>query len=194
MGSRTGKLPGAGAGVRANYFVLTGAMGAGKSAIVAEMRMRKCLCVPDPARQVLEEQRSILGAGVPEADASLFNQLMLSRAMHQYRGRSTTRRPVFFDRGIPDLIAYADLFAIDRAVYERAAARYRYGTRVFWFRGWKEIYTQDDERRMDYRSAEEFGNRVAGIYEQLGYSLVEVPRAAREERARFIIDAVEGRR
>jgi predicted ATPase len=166
-------------------------MGAGKSTILGELKIKGYVCVDDPARQILAEQRSILGTGVPETDASLFNQLMLSRAIFLYKEHSLVESPVLFDRGIPDVIAYAELFGIDRALYERAASTYLYGSTVFCFAGWEEIYTLDDERKMDYNLASRFGENVGSVYKRLGYSIVEVPRISREKRVQFIIDTIE---
>ena len=176
-----------------NFFVLTGAMGAGKSAVMDRLRAGQHWCVDDPARQILKEQRSIAGSGVPEVDAPLFNQLMLSRAIYLYNANSQTDGAVVFDRGIPDLIAYAGLFDLDAAVYERAAKTYRYNPTVLYFAGWIDIYTLDDERKMDFKSANMFGAKVAGVYRRLGYQSIEVPRVPIDDRVRFIADAIQGK-
>ncbi len=175
---------------KANYFILTGAMGAGKSTVLTRLKAQGILCIDDPARQILREQRLIGGSGVPETDPALFNQLMLSRAIHLYETIAQGDGPVVFDRGIPDLIAYAELFEIDTAVYERAAAEYRYGNVMLFFPGWKEIYAADDERKVDFESARKFGEAVAGIYQRLGHQTVEVPRVPIEERVAFIVDLI----
>ena len=175
-----------------SYFVLTGAMGAGKSAVLDQLKSRGFLCVDDPARQILKEQRSIGGSGVPETDASLFNQLMLSRAISLYQSHMGDRGPVVFDRGIPDLVAYADLFGVDTGVYRRAASAYRYNEVALCFAGWREIYTLDDERKMDFESARRFGEEARETYRRLGYRTTEVPMVPIEERLRFIVDVITG--
>jgi predicted ATPase len=171
---------------RQNFFVFTGAMGAGKSTVFDLMRSAGYSCVDDPARQVLREQRSFRGQGVPETDSGLFNQLMLSRAIHAFERDSSAETITIFDRGIPDLIAYADLFDVDRAIYERAASRWRYNEHVFFFGGWEEIYTTDDERKMTYEAARQFGQEAARVYREQGYTLVDVPHVPKDERADFV--------
>ena len=175
-----------------NYFVLTGAMGGGKSTVLDRRRQAGHWCVDDPARQILKEQRSISGSGVPETDASLFNQLMLSRAIYLYRSNMAAKDSVVFDRGIPDLISYADLFGISAAVYERASSTYMYSKTVICFPAWKAIYTLDDERRMDFESARRFGETVAATYRRLGYETIELPRVSIEKRVEFIVRVIEG--
>ena len=58
------------------------------------------------------------------------------------------------------------------------------------FKGWKEIYTTDDERKMDYESADKFGSNVSYIYKELGYNLIEVPFDSVEKRVEFIINLI----
>jgi predicted ATPase len=68
--------------------------------------------------------------------------------------------PVIFDRGIPDMIGYASLFEIDRGPSQRAAGRYCYNKMIFVTPDWKEIYATDDERKMSFGKACEFGREI----------------------------------
>ena len=62
--------------IKTNYFVMTGAMGAGKSAVLDALAAMDFRCIVEPARVVLKEQRQHGGMGVPEKDPALFNMLM----------------------------------------------------------------------------------------------------------------------
>ena len=97
---------------------------------------------------------------------------------------------MFFDRGIPDLIGYAELFGLDAADAATAAAVHRYNDLVFMLPSWPEIYATDAERRMTFEAAKAFGERVRDIYVQLGYSVVDVPRDTIVARVRFILDTL----
>jgi predicted ATPase len=174
-----------------NYFVLTGAMGSGKSAIIEQLIKRRLKCVAEPARQVLHEQRAISADGVPETDPDLFTQLMLSRATSFYLENFAAETLTIFDRGIPDMIAYADLFGLDTKIYYNSANHYKYNQCVFWFKGWKDIYKNDDERKMNFQQAYEFGERTHHIYQELGYDVVQVPMLPIDERAEFIYDKIQ---
>jgi predicted ATPase len=55
----------------------------------------------------------------------LFFDLMLSRAVADFRRMVGTPGPVFFDRGIPDLVGYAELFELDPSDATHAAAVHR---------------------------------------------------------------------
>jgi predicted ATPase len=173
-----------------NYFILTGAMGGGKSTILDLLQKQKTKCVSEPARQILYEQRLICANGVPERNSELFTELMLSRATRFFMENINDNENIIFDRGIPDLIAYAELFQLDTRIYYNASTQYRYNNSVFWFKGWKEIYQKDDERKMSYEQACEFGERTLEIYKNLGYDVIEVPKISCEMRTHFILEKI----
>lgn len=173
-----------------NYIILTGAMGAGKSAVLNKLKELNYTCVSEPAREILAEQRRVIGRGVPEIDPILFTELMLARMIQQYKLHSDKSELVFFDRALPDLIGYADLFGIDNTVYQNAAAEFSFNKIVFLFNGWEDIYTTDDERKMSYTQANKFGIDVKEIYEDSGYVTHEVPFKDIDNRVKFIVDKV----
>ncbi|MDR1232283.1 MAG: AAA family ATPase [Spirochaetaceae bacterium] len=168
------------------YYILTGAMGSGKSTIIECLLKNGTVCVSEPAREILREQKSIKADGVPEINPDLFTKLMLSRSIHNYKQNITTKTPVIFDRGIPDMIAYADLFRLDTKIYCNASEYYKYNNTVLLLNGWEDIYTTDDERKMTFEQANNFGNKAAEIYHKLGYNIIEVPKTNIEDRIKFI--------
>jgi predicted ATPase len=168
------------------YYIITGAMGGGKSTIIEHLLKNKIVCVSEPARDILSEQRSIKADGVPEINPDLFTKLMLSRSVHNYKQNIMTKTPIIFDRGIPDMIAYADLFQLDTKIYYNASEYYKYNNTVLLLKGWKEIYTNDDERKMTFEQADGFGNKAEEIYHKLGYNVIDVPKVNIEERIKFI--------
>ncbi len=174
-----------------NFFILTGAMGAGKSTVTQKINERGFFCIEEPAREILKEQRSINGSGVPERNAWMFNQLMLSRMIYQYKSNIDKDYVIIFDRGIPDITGYSELLNTETESSSSASEEFRYNKHVFLFKGWEEIYTNDDERKMSYALAESFGENIMKIYKRLGYSTINVPFMPAEERASFIIDSIE---
>jgi predicted ATPase len=173
---------------KTNYFVLTGAMGSGKSTLIREIGKAGIRCVPEPAREILAEQRAIASDGVPEQNAELFCKLMLSRSLQNYNQGIHASEVQVFDRGIPDMIAYAELFSVNSTSFYKASEQYRYNPRVFFFDGWEAIYTNDSERKISFEGASIFGASVRLIYQKLGYQIVEVPFQSIEERTNFILE------
>jgi predicted ATPase len=54
--------------VNDGFFLLTGAFGSGKSTLLEHLRLRGIRGVDEPARPILDEQRSIQGNGLPDKD------------------------------------------------------------------------------------------------------------------------------
>ena len=174
-------------------FVITGAPGSGKTPILRELVRLGFLGVNEPAREILAEQRAIGGHGVYDKDPQLFCDLMLERAIADYQRLGGAGEPAFFDRGIPDMVGYAEVFALDTSAAWAASRHYRYDDVVFVLPAWLDIYVTDGERRMTFESARSFGDRVREVYLDLGYTIIEVPRDSVETRTRFIAEHVRAR-
>jgi predicted ATPase len=168
-------------------FVITGPPGSGKTPLIEHLVASGFTGVPEPARAVLAEQRATSGRGTHDRDPDLFFDLMFQRSLDDFVRYAGTPTPVFFDRGLPDLVGYAALFGRDSSDVEAAAARHRYNETVFVLPSWPEIYVTDAERRMSFDNAAAFGEHVRRVYDDLGYALVELPRAPVVERASLVI-------
>ena len=172
---------------RENFHIFTGGPGSGKTSVIEALRARGYLCVDEVGRQIIKEQMAIGGDGHHGGDRLKYRELMLSRSIFAYQAVEERKDPVFFDRGIPDLIGYGALIGAETPLHIlRAAALFRSNKRVFIFSSWPEIYGQDDERKQDFAEAHETWRVMAETYPQSGYELVEVPRMGISERAEFV--------
>ena len=131
-----------------DLFILTGAPGTGKTALLRQVGSH-IRAVDEPAREILAEQRATDGDGTPDRDPARFVELLLQRSIGKHRAAVAARGPALFDRGVPDCIAYAQLLGVDPAPSPAAAATYRYHDHVCLLEPWEEIYTTD-ERTMTY--------------------------------------------
>jgi predicted ATPase len=176
--------------VTPNFWILTGAPGSGKTAILDELR-GSVRCVDEPARRVLAEQRASGGLGIPERDPARFVELLLEVAIADHEA-SLSGGPVLFDRGIPDCIAYAVHLGVDPDPSVVAAARYRYRAEVLLLEPWEDIYTTDDERRMSFTDTLAFHSGIIDAYQGAGYDLTVVPRGSAEDRAASVRQRFSG--
>jgi predicted ATPase len=168
-------------------------MGAGKSTVLNGLRASGLKCIDEPARIVLKDQRASGGTGVPDKDPGLFNSLMLNKMMFDFKENADENSPVLFDRGIPDVIAYAQLLNTDRGEAIKASETFKYNTSVFMFSAWKDIYANDEERMMSFELASEFGENVRRVYENAGYEIIDVPFVSVMERVEFIKKCIRGK-
>ena len=144
----------------------------------------------EPAREILEEQRSVGGAGTPDRDPSLFVDLLLQRSIDIHEAAKRWEGSVLFDRGVPDCIAYATLVGTDPTPSVLASEVYRYHTEVLVLEPWEEIYVGDEDRTMSFAETLEFQAAIEDAYERAGYDLLQVPRESVENRAALVRDFI----
>jgi predicted ATPase len=108
--------------------------------------------------------------------------------MQSYRREATRPGTVFFDRGVPDVIGYLRLLGLPVPVHMmRAADLFRYSRRVFIAPPWPEIFAPDRERKQTLEEAARTCAAMIETYGELGYDLVELPRAPVAARLAFIL-------
>jgi predicted ATPase len=168
-----------------NLFILTGAPGSGKTAILGRLG-NEFRCVDEPAREILAEQRATGGRGTWDQDASLFVHLLLLRSIEKHAMARSFEGTVIFDRGIPDCVVYADLAGTDPTPSLEAVEVYRCQPHVLFLDPWSDIYETDEERIMSFDDTVSFSRELRYVYERSGYKLVEVPRDSIDDRATFV--------
>jgi predicted ATPase len=172
-------------------FILTGAPGSGKTAILSRL-IDEFRCVDEPAREVLAEQRATGGRGTWDQDPALFVDLLLERSIVKYETARRSGDTVLFDRGVPDCVVYAVLAGTDPGPSLAAVGLYRYQPHVFFLEPWSDIYETDEERIMTFDDTVSFSEALRDVYERSGYTLVDVPRGSVDDRAAFVGGVLEG--
>lgn len=170
-------------------FVITGTSGTGKTALVDSLRDRGFCAFEEPTRRILREQLAIDGPALPAKNPAEFVDAMLAYCLGCLAEAQNAEGPCFFDRGIPDLVAYAIRFGIDPEPYRYAAREHRHGSPVFVLPPWRSIFVGDELRRMSFEQYSEFHELIATAYVDAGYELLEVPRVPVDLRAAFVLAA-----
>lgn len=169
------------------FYVITGCSGGGKSTLLSELEKRGYQVFPEPGRQIVKEQLSVDGDGLPWKDAMKFAELCVSRAMYFYNSAIPLDQPVFFDRSVIDNISGIERLGLPMPVYFlQTLVRYRYANRVFLVPPWREIFSQDTERRHSYAEAKHEFHALQQAYGSNGYEVVLIPTLPVSERADFI--------
>lgn len=174
------------------FHIITGGPGSGKSTLIDALASNGYALMPEAGRAIIQDQVSIGGSALPWSDREAFADLMLSWEMRSYREAATRPGPVFFDRGIPDVVGYLRLcgLPVPEATL-RAAETLRYARRVFIAPHWPAIFTQDAERKQSSVEAEATYAAMVDVYAELGYELIELPLASVADRVSFIRSRIE---
>jgi len=178
--------------------VITGAPGTGKTSIVNGLERKGFHCFHEIIRDMTskaklegESHAHISNPLVFVDDALQFNKDLLYGRTEHYKKALQTKEPIsFFDRGIPDVLAYMDFFGqrYDREFIE-PCENHRYDL-VFMVPPWAEIYVSDNERLESFEEAVHLHHALMNTYTQFGYNPIEVPKDAVQKRIDFILETI----
>jgi predicted ATPase len=174
------------------FVVVTGGPGSGKTTLIDALAGAGFACTAEAGRAIIQEEVASGGTALPWADREAFATRMLDRDVRTYRTVRAVAAghggPVFFDRGIPDVIGYRRLVGMPvPPALEEAARRLRYHRRVFIAPPWPEIFHADAERKQDFAEAVRTFGAMRGVYAEYGYELVGLPKAPVAERVAFVL-------
>ena len=171
-----------------NNIIITGGPGSGKSTLLTALEQNGHHCIPEASRQLIQQQVILKSHCVPWNDLNCFARLSLDKMIFDYNSADQTNTIYFFDRGIPDIIAYLKIggLQVDQQFYD-AAEQYRYESLVYIAPPWKEIYVNDDERWQTFEEACKLYEMLVSVYSDLGYNIIELPLTTIEERATFVL-------
>lgn len=173
-----------------NYYIITGGPGVGKTTLLQELGRSGLHCIPEVARRIIQEQMARHGDALPWKNRELYKTLMLEGSSAVYR-QADPAIVTFFDRGIPDVLAYAKLAGLTITdTLLSATTLFRYNPVVFILPPWKAIYTTDTERKQSWEEALATFEVMKETYSACGYTLAEVPRLPVAERARFVLEHI----
>jgi predicted ATPase len=124
-------------------------------------------------------------------DPIWFSDQLLAARQQQFIDAGAVNRPfVFFDRGLPDVIAYLDYIGCDYPEeYIDSCKKYKYD-KVFILMPWKDIYVQDNERYETFEQATEIHKYLTKWYTRFNYELIKVPQSTVENRVDFILNNI----
>ena len=174
-------------------YVITGMSGTGKTTLVDSLRGFGFQCYEEPARKILEYQIKIDGPALPAKNPTMFVQEMLAHSLRDIEEANSTKGVTVFDRGLPDVVAYAIRFGVVHKEIERIAKTVRYNHQVFLLPPWDEIFRNDEFRKASFESYIKFHELLRKSYTGLGYELVDVPKISPEARVDFILSAIDNR-
>lgn len=169
-------------------IVITGGPGTGKSTLINELINRGYTCLEEISRQVTIDAKK---NGVDQlflTNPLSFSELLLKgRQMQFIEAEMFGNETVFFDRGIPDVLAYMDFIGDTYPERFKDACENSNYDMVFILKPWEAIYTIDNERYESFEQAIKIHDNLVNTYKNYNYTLVDVPFDTVEKRTNFIL-------
>ena len=169
-----------------NRTVITGGPGSGKSTLLSELAAAGFCCIPEASRALIQQKVAMSSNCVPWIDMACFASVCLEKMISDFNSVSG-ENDAFFDRGIPDIIAYVQFAGLEvQDRFFNAAEFHRYADRVFIAPPWEGIYMNDQERWQSFEEASGLYDAIRYVYQKLNYELVELPLKSVSKRVEFI--------
>lgn len=181
-------------------IVVTGGPSTGKTSVIQRLEEMEFSCMEEIIRAMTskeeKEKRDILFKTNPivsVTDPLEFNLKILGGRIEQYEYVQERNDEItFFDRGIPDVLAYMDCFGQNYGQeFENACQKYRYDF-IFLMPPWREIHVEDEQRFETYEESVRINDCLRNTYKTLGYTIIEVPKLSIEKRIDFILQNLDG--
>lgn len=173
-------------------IVITGGPGTGKTTIIDFLIQLKHTCLPEISRALTLEARE---NGIDQlflTDPLLFSKMLLEKRTEQYNASKNIKtKLLFFDRGIPDILAYLNFAKQEHSFDFTKINKENSYNKVFITPPWKEIYTTDNERFETFEQATTIHNYILDTYTNLNYQPILIPKGSIEERIHFILSNIE---
>jgi len=185
--------------LKTKRIVVTGGPGTGKTALIKSLEENGFYCVHEVIRDMTLELKNsrneiedMINPIASAEDPKLFNDHLMSLRLKDFeRAENLNKKYVFYDRGMPDVLAYMDYFnqTYDDS-YSRLCIENQYDL-VLIVPPWKEIYVQDNERMENFEQAIEIHNHLENTYYALGYDVIEIPIETVTNRLNFVKNLIK---
>lgn len=182
-------------------IVITGGPGTGKTSIIKALESEGFYCFHEIIRSLtLEAKKDIKDSSLASnplafvEDPNVFNTMLLNGRSEQYVEAKTRKEKIlFFDRGVPDILAYMAYFKQEYGNdFIKPCEDYKY-SQVFILPPWKEIYVSDNERLENFEESVEIHDHLEKIYTHFNYNVITVPIGTVADRVSFIKKQIDSK-
>jgi predicted ATPase len=169
-------------------IIISGGPGFGKTSIIDALSILGFACEHEISRSIIKDQIDTGGDILPWKNLELFSRIVFEKRLHQFH-EAPQEGLVFFDRGVPDVLAYMMLDHIeipDR--YYKSLLEVNYNNLVFLTPPWEKIFANDAERMENFEQAVNIHHKIEAMYRELGYETCPLPLSPVNERVHYILE------
>lgn len=168
------------------FVLLTGCSGGGKSTLLKALKERGFATVQEPGRRIVSDELAGQGKALPWVDMEAFSLRAVEMAKSDLQVAQHIDGIVFFDRGLIDAavaLAHSGGPTIEETLGETQA----YWKGVFVVPPWKELFSNDAERRHNFEAAVQEHFRIEKALDTLGYMRIALPKVSVQKRAEIVL-------
>lgn len=173
---------------QSNRYIITGGGGSGKTTLINALRTKGFNCYDEVSRQIIIEQQQKGGDKMPWLNLPAFAKACFQQMTFQLE--EPCNKSTFYDRGIPDLIAYYAVNHLDLD-YMYLSKNELYNKTVFICPPWKEIFINDAQRPETFEFTQQIYFELRKCYLLAGFQLITLPKAPVQQRVSFILNHLE---
>ena len=170
------------------WIVVTGPPSSGKTTLINMLAENGYIICPEVARELISHisEDKITEAHL-DRDGLPLQREILAITLHREHDLNTHQQ-IFFDRGVPDSIAYFKYygFPIDDVMRASQFRRYK---RIFYCQGLPVV--NDDIRQESNANAFEIGQLIINAYALLAYEPIILPITSVENRMQILLDNID---
>ena len=172
-------------------IALIGGPATGKTTLINALKTQGYYCMDEISRQVtLDAQKNGIEQLFLKDPIWFSKQLLESRKKQFIEAQNSNEPVVFFDRGLPDIVAYLDYIKSDYGQeFITFCEVYKYD-KIFILPPWKAIYRTDNERYESFDQLLEIHGFLKKWYSKFGYEIIEVHIGSIQERIKFILNRI----
>lgn len=170
------------------WYVITGGPSSGKTTIIKKLKNLGYIVYPEAARVLIDKERR---AGkklreIRKNEGEFQREVLKAKIkIEKYAPRD---KIVFFDRAIPDSIAYYQMCGLDQKEVLKFCERKSY--KKIFFLGQLPI-KQDYARIEDDKTIKTLNKSLKISYKKLGYNIIDIPIASIRKRVELILKDIK---
>ena len=172
-------------------IVISGGPGTGKTSIINELVSIGQIVFHESSREITTKYKKLGHDQLFLSNPIKFSEILLANRIKQYKDANKfNSKNCFFDRGIPDIVAYLDYKKVTyNKDFTLKSQKYKYDM-IFIVEPWNKIYKKDQERYESFDQLIDIDYFIKETYRGLGYEYNIIPNGTIQQRVDYILNEI----